>query len=89
MATEAFKSVIGIIGNYVHPMKAQVILENFCSSSELSCDEFSPGDLPQFILFLAKERDNVCTLDDKKFFVMISSLVSYSNSFEQSGVMGR
>jgi hypothetical protein len=81
VATQAFQELIGIIGQYVNPLKAQIIVEKYCNECNISCEEFSTHDLPNFILYFAKERDSVVTLDDKRFFVLLGNLVSYSNNY--------
>lgn len=86
MATDIFKHVIGIISQHLHPLKAQAVVEKYCNEHSISCDTFKFEDVPQFILFLAKERDNMCTLDDNKFHVLLGSLVSYSNTIEMKEV---
>jgi hypothetical protein len=88
LATQTFKNVIGIIGQHIHPLKAQIMVEKYCSTQEISCNDFSQNNIPQFILFIAKERDSLCQVDDKKFYVLLSSLISYSKSSETSGGEG-
>jgi hypothetical protein len=66
-------------------MKAQYLLEHYCDESELSLDIFSRDDLPLFILYLARERDSVPSVDDKHFFTMMSHLVTLSNRNNGNG----
>jgi hypothetical protein len=72
--------VIGIIGKYIHPLKAQFIVERYCDKNRLLINEFSSDDVPSFILYLAKERDEITSIEDNKFFSLLSNLVSLSNS---------
>jgi hypothetical protein len=85
VTTQTSRDVIGIISKYLHPMKAQYLLEHYCDLSELSLDIFSFDDLPRFILYLARERDSVPSVDDKHFFTMMSHLVTLSNRNDGNG----
>jgi hypothetical protein len=53
-------------------------VEKYCTAIGIQFDEFSDNDLPQFILFIAKERDRFKKIDDKTFFIMLSHLVNFS-----------
>ena len=79
MTTQVCRDVIGVIRRYVHPLKAQYLLEHYCDGVKLNLDNFSVEDLPKFILYLARKRDSVPTVDDGKFFTMMSNLVTLSN----------
>jgi hypothetical protein len=80
MTSQTCRDVIGIIGRYLPPLKAQLILEKYCERIDLSLNDFSEDDVPKFILYLASQRDAVSTLDDNHFFSMLRSLVCFSNS---------
>jgi len=80
LASQVCRNVIGIISQYIHPLKAQFFVERYCNENTLSINEFSCDDVPSFILFLAKERDEITAIDDHKFMSLLSNLVSLSNS---------
>ena len=80
MTTHLCRNVIDIIGQYLHQMKAQFIFEQYCEGIGVSWNNFTVDDLPQFILYLAKKRDNLQAIDDKQFLSMLSNLVNLSNS---------
>jgi hypothetical protein len=80
VTTQTCKEVIGVIGQFLHPMKAQYLVEHYCNEIELSLDNFAGKDLPKFILYLAQQRDTIPTISDKQFFTLLSNLVYLSNS---------
>jgi hypothetical protein len=80
VTTQACKDVIGIISQYIHPFKAQFIVEQYCMKRNLPFNDFSNNEVPNFILFLANERDSIDSIDDVKFFKLLSTLVTLSNA---------
>jgi hypothetical protein len=80
VTSQICRDVIGIIGRYLPPLKAQLIVEKYCDSIELSLNNFSEDDVPKFILYLAGQRDSVSKLDDNQFFTLLRNLVCFSNS---------
>lgn len=80
MTSQICRDVIGILGRFLPPLKAQLIVEKYCENIELSLDNFSEDDVPKFILYLAGQRDSITKLDDNQFFAMLKNLVCFSNS---------
>jgi hypothetical protein len=50
---------------------------------ELTVHDFSVDDLPKFILYLARQRDSIESVNDNQFYSMMSNLVSLSNHDSQ------
>jgi hypothetical protein len=80
LTTQVLRDVIGIIGRFVPPLKAQLIVERTCNDMGLSENDFSEDNIPKFILYLANKRDEVTSVNDNQFFSILKSLVCYSNS---------
>jgi hypothetical protein len=80
LTTQVLRDIIGIIGRFVPPLKAQLIVERYCNDKGLSENDFSEDIVPKFILYLANKRDEVKSVNDNQFFSMLKSLVCYSNS---------
>ena len=80
MTSQICRDVIGILGRYLPPLKAQLIVEKYCEGIDLSMNNYSEDDVPKFILYLAGQRDSITRLDDIQFFSMLRNLVCFSNS---------
>lgn len=80
MTSQICRDVIGILGRYLPPLKAQLIVEKYCETIDLSLNNFTEDYIPNFILYLAGQRDSVTKLDDNQFFTMLRNLVCFSNS---------
>jgi hypothetical protein len=80
MTSQICRDVIGILGRYLPPLKAQLIVEKYCGEIDLSMNNFHEDEVPRFILYLAGQRDSVSKLDDNQFFSMLRNLVCFSNS---------
>lgn len=80
MSNDACKNMVGLISQCENPFKVQSILESYCSEKNLVFNDFSGGNLPEFMLVLAKERDDVSSMDDKMFLNLLCSQVPLSNS---------
>ncbi len=80
LTTQVLRDLIGIIARFVPPLKAQLIVERYCNEKGLPLNDFSEESIPRFILYLAKQRDEVDFVNDNHFFSMLKSLVCYSNS---------
>jgi hypothetical protein len=78
VTSEICREVLNIIGKTSHPLMAQSVVEKYCTGIGIQFEEFSDDDLPQFILYIAKERDRFKKIDDKTFFVMLGNLVNFS-----------
>jgi hypothetical protein len=80
LTTQVLRDVIGIIGRFVPPLRAQLIVERYCNEIKLPFNDFSEDNIPRFILYLANKRDEVPAINDNRFFTMLKNLVCYSNS---------
>jgi hypothetical protein len=79
VSSQTCRDVIGIIGRYVHPLKAQYFFEKYCEDRELSINDFCVIDVPKFILYIAEQRDNLNSVRDNQFYEMLRDLVLLSN----------
>ncbi len=87
MTTQTCRDIIGIIGRYVHPLKAQYFFEKYCGDIELSMHDFSNADVPKFILHLAQARDDMSSINDNHFYKMLKDLVCFSNIEDKDDIV--
>lgn len=88
MISNICRELIQTIGRFMHPIKAQLFVENYCQRSEISLNEFMGEDISHFVLFMAKNRDEFLAIDDYTFNILLGTLVKISNREGECAIRG-